>query len=132
MKTISILLLPVLLLGFSSQKIFAQGYKDTSVRNIASAPIIPGAQFPGGEKEFKKFVRANIHPVKGANGKKVFISFTIEKDGSLSHFKIKRSINMAADSEAMRVLRLSPKWEPVIFDGQAQSSQYKAGIAFPK
>src|SRR5579862_2532186 len=107
MKTMSVLFLSILTLGLSSKETFAQGIRDTSVRTITSAPIIPGAQFPGGEKEFKKFVRANIHPVKGANGKKVFISFIIEKDGSLSHFKIERSVSKAADSEAMRVLRLS-------------------------
>lgn len=82
----SILFFPLLLLGVLSSKTLAQSVRDTSEKNVIVDPIIPVAEFPGGEKAFKKFVQAEIHPVKGAAGKKVFISFIVEKDGSLSHF----------------------------------------------
>jgi protein TonB len=39
-------------------------------------------------------------------------SFVVEKDGSLTDIKVTRGINEAADSEAVRVVKLLPKWKP--------------------
>jgi hypothetical protein len=72
--------------------------------------------FPGGMDKFYKFVGENykISPqaseikLKG----KVYITFMVEKDGSLSEFTILRDIGYGTGEEAIRVLKLCPKWIP--------------------
>jgi protein TonB len=111
---------------------FAQKLKDTdsSFTCILYIPINP--QFPGGEKAYTKFLYKNLRPIKGANGKKVFVNFIVEKDGRLTHFKILRGVNKEADQEALRVLRLSPKWKPGINNGRGEAQWYTIPIVFPK
>ena len=69
--------------------------------------------FPGGIKEFYQFIGKNykVPDVPGLKGK-IYISFVIEKDGSLTNIKILRDIGYGTGIEAVRVLNLSPKWTP--------------------
>ncbi|MEO1653748.1 MAG: TonB family protein, partial [Bacteroidota bacterium] len=43
---------------------------------------------------------------------RVYISFVVEKNGSLSHFEIAKSLHPKLDTEAIRVIREGPKWIP--------------------
>jgi hypothetical protein len=61
---------------------------------------------------------------------KVFISLTVEKDGSLSDIKAVRDIGFGAAEEAIRVLKLSPKWEPGYQNGQRVRVRYTLPINF--
>ena len=121
----------LLLIVLSASKGFAQHTKDTN-STIIIDPVPINPEFPGGDPAFKKFVHKNLHRIKGANGKKVFINFIVEKDGSLTHFKVVRGINKEVDEEALRVMRLSPKWKPVINNGKAEALWYTMPIVFPK
>ncbi len=69
--------------------------------------------FPGGIKEFYQFISKNykVPDVPKLKGK-IYISFVIEKDGSLTDVKILRDIGYGTGIEAVRVLNLSPKWTP--------------------
>ncbi|MDD5569988.1 MAG: energy transducer TonB [Bacteroidales bacterium] len=73
-------------------------------------------EFKGGEEARFKFILDNIKYPKDAKEMgiegKVFISFIVEKDGSLSNFKILRGIGGGCDEEALRVAKLMPKWIP--------------------
>jgi hypothetical protein len=60
----------------------------------------------------------------------VFISITIEKDGSLSDIKPVRDIGFGAAEEAIRVLKLSPNWEPGYQNGQKVRVRYTLPINF--
>ena len=40
------------------------------------------------------------------------MTFIIEKDGSLSDIKVLRDIGYGTGDEAIRVLKISPKWIP--------------------
>jgi protein TonB len=76
--------------------------------------------FPGGQKVFYKFLGKNLKwPVKGDyDGQgKVIVSFYVEKDGQLTNFKIERSLWDPFDNEALRVMRISPKWIPARQNG---------------
>jgi protein TonB len=42
----------------------------------------------------------------------------VEIDGSISEIKILRGIGSGCDEEAIRVLKMSPKWSPEIRDGK--------------
>lgn len=73
-------------------------------------------QFPGGFDAMTKFLVENIkYPEEskksGAQGT-VFVSYVIEKDGSVSNVKILRGVNNEIDLEALRVVKAMPKWVP--------------------
>lgn len=74
----------------------------------------PQPEFPGGTIQLLNFIASNLeYPLQQRYDNiegTVFISFVIDKDGSLSDFEIKRSVHPALDAEALRVLRLMPNW----------------------
>ena len=43
---------------------------------------------------------------------KVYVTFVVEKDGSLTDIKVIRDIGFGTGKEAIRVLKSSPKWTP--------------------
>jgi len=74
------------------------------------------ASFPGGDKARLKFLKENIeYPVmaieSGIQGT-VYITFVVEKDGSISHVELLRGIGGGCDEEAIRVIKNMPKWNP--------------------
>jgi TonB family protein len=91
-------------------------------------------QFPGGEQNFIKFLRDNIRYPKVAHDNnisgRVFISFVVETNGSLSGMKILRDPGTGLGDEAMRVMALSPKWTPGMQEGKKVRVQYTVPINF--
>ncbi|MNY74901.1 Gram-negative bacterial tonB protein [compost metagenome] len=56
------------------------------------------------------------------------MQFMVEKDGSLSEFKIEKDLGYGAGDEAIRVLKLSPKWIPATENGKAVRVSYSLPI----
>jgi len=52
------------------------------------------------------------------------MEFMIEKDGSLSEIKVKKDLGYGLAEEAVRVLRLSPKWIPATENGEPVRVSY--------
>ncbi|MDB5142465.1 MAG: TonB family protein [Mucilaginibacter sp.] len=90
--------------------------------------------FPGGVKMFSAFLQQNIkYPEEMKKKKiegKVFVSFIVEKDGSLSELKVLHEPGYGSGQEALRVLRISPKWEPGIQNHHKVRVQYVIPITF--
>jgi hypothetical protein len=59
---------------------------------------------------------------------KIFISFIVEKDGSLSDIKVVRGINATLNAEAIRVLKATEKWIPGQLNGQKVRVSYTIPI----
>jgi TonB family protein len=91
-------------------------------------------EFKGGISEFYHFLSQNIKYPEGMLKRnvqgKVYISLTVEKDGSLSDIKTVKDIGYGAADEAIRVLRLSPNWEPGYQNGQRVRVRYTLPINF--
>lgn len=72
--------------------------------------------FPGGMVEFMKWLRNNLkYPVMAKQQKiegKVVVSFIVNKDGTTANAKIVTSVDPLLDREALRVVRMLPKWKP--------------------
>ena len=85
--------------------------EDNQIYNTAGIELKP--EFPGGIEKFYKFVGNNYAPPEeeGLKGK-VFVSFVVEKDGSLTDIKVIRDIGYGTGKEAIRVLKACPKWHP--------------------
>lgn len=90
--------------------------------------------FPGGLNKFYKFLQQNIkYPTEARKKKvegKVFITFIIEKDGSFSHLRVVRDPGYGCGAEALRVMKLSPKWNAGVQNGHKVRVQYTMPINF--
>lgn len=84
---------------------------DNNIYNTAGIEVKP--DFPGGIEKFYSYVGKNyqVPEEEGLKGK-VFVSFVVEKDGSLTDIKVIRDIGYGTGKEAIRVLKNCPKWNP--------------------
>jgi len=97
----------------------------------SSAGISIKPEFPGGQKEFDKYIRKNYITPREAKEIKgnVFVTFVVEIDGSLTNIKVLRDLGFGTGKEAIRVLEQSPKWIPGQQKGMIVRSTYNLPIA---
>lgn len=94
---------------------------------------MPNFPYKGLDKEegFRKYIADNLKYPKEAIAKqiqgKVFISFVVEADGSVSNVKVVRGVDKYLDAEAMRVVSTCPKWIP----GEQKGKKVRVGFTFP-
>ncbi|MFV8343413.1 M56 family metallopeptidase [Flavobacterium sp. XS2P39] len=132
-KTIATSILFVTLLFVFGSKTVAQEVKSsTEKENINELPseITQQPKFPGGMLAFYKFVGSNFITPAELKGKgRLYMTFMIEKDGSLSEFEILRDMGFGTGKEAIRVLKLCPKWIPGRDNNQPIRVKYNLPIA---
>ncbi|NVO18496.1 MAG: TonB family protein [Bacteroidetes bacterium] len=91
-------------------------------------------EFPGGEEKMKKFIADNIrYPQQAAESAiegTVFISFVVNANGSISDIKILRGIGGGCDEEAIRVIKMMPKWIPGKQDGKPVPVLFNLPVKF--
>ena len=90
--------------------------------------------FPGGQELMQKYLADNIkYPASAVKAKKqgrVIVTFIVQKDGSITHAKIVRSIDSELDAEALRVVKGMPKWTPGTQFGKPVSVKYTLPVKF--
>lgn len=78
------------------------------------API--DAEFIGGYAAMKAYIMKHLkYPqdaIEMGEQGKVFISFVVEKDGSISNVKVERGVSSSIDREAKRLVQSFPNWKP--------------------
>jgi Ca-activated chloride channel family protein len=91
-------------------------------------------EFPGGDAALHNFITQNIQYPVEAQAKciqgRVYVSFIIDKDGSIINVRIARGISPSLNAEAMRVVRSMPKWKPGKQRGKAVKVSYTVPINF--
>ncbi len=91
--------------------------------------------YPGGIAKFYEFLKANMKYPKAAMDAKiegsVYLSFTVEKDGSLTDIKVDGThLGGGTDEEAIRVLKLSKRWNPGNKNGKPVRTKYNVPVKF--
>lgn len=91
-------------------------------------------EFPGGELALRTFIgKAIVYPTvaqeNGIQGK-VFVTFVVNKDGSVSNAKIARGVDASLDAEALRVVSTLPRWKPGKQRGVPVRVSYTVPISF--
>ena len=90
--------------------------------------------FPGGRELLLKYLAVNIkYPASAVKAKKqgrVIVTFIVQKDGSVTHAKIAKSIDPELDAEALRVVRGMPKWIPGTQLGKPVNVKYTLPVKF--
>lgn len=101
---------------------------DNTIYNTAGVEVKP--QFPGGMDQFYKFVAENFKTPKVEKlAGKIYVTFVIEIDGSITGMKVLRDIGYGTGEEAIRVLKLSPKWLPGQQNGKTVRCTYSLPIS---
>ena len=97
---------------------------------IDLAKLSKQPEYPGGMTAFYKYVGKNFKVPEDLNGSfRLYVSFVVEKDGSLTELTVLRDgAGHGAAEEAIRVLQASAKWAPGEVDGQPVRTSYKLPI----
>jgi len=93
---------------------------------------MPG--YPGGDAQRMKFLQENIkYPQmareSGIQGT-VYVTFVVEHDGSVTDVRVLRGIGGGCDEEAIRVIKLMPKWNAGKQRGKPVRVQFNMPIKF--
>jgi protein TonB len=104
---------------------------ETTVFNSNELQVKP--EYPGGINDFYKLISTNMKAPDFEPETdmvlKVYVSFVIEKDGSITDIKALRDPGYGMGAEAKRVLSLSKKWSPGKQNGKIVRSSFMLPIA---
>lgn len=114
------------------------GYKDTTPvyddKDKIHYIVDKNAQFPGGDEACHQWLAKNLkYPEEAVKNKvqgRVFVQFVVEKDGTITQAEVKRSPNDLLSEEALRVVKLMPKWEPGKVGGKPVRSVFNLPVLF--
>ena len=88
-------------------------------------------EFPGGVRAMLDFIKKNIQypEIARKNGiqGRVIVGVVVDKNGSVTNLTILKSIDPYLNKEAIRVIRLMPKWKP----GTQMDKPVKVKYAIP-
>ena len=72
--------------------------------------------FPGGTQKLKEFIEENLRYPKELEEScvqgRVIVRFIVERNGKLSNVKVVKSVDPVLDKEALRIVKLMPRWIP--------------------
>ena len=90
--------------------------------------------FPGGQIAMKDWIEKNhVYPQdaleKGIEGR-VYVSFIVDIDGSISMVSILRGLSPSCDKEAIRLVKTMPNWIPAKLNGKAIKMKHSIQIIF--
>ena len=90
--------------------------------------------FPGGMEALYKYLRENIkYPQLARDNNitgKVYVTFVVEKDGSIANPRVLKDIGGGCGAEAIRVVKSMPKWTPGKQRGKAVRVQFNLPVSF--
>ena len=112
MKKLFIILFSLFWLSISAQEQKDSTYIFEDYENNVS--------FQGGFQGLQQYLEENIQWPEGEpKYPKVYVSFLVNEDGTVTDVKIVKGINERFDNEALRVVSEMPKWSPSKYMGKA-------------
>jgi protein TonB len=128
-----ILFVVLMLAGFSC---FAQ---DTAAhklvqpkRRYTPLPLTP--QFPGGSDSLAFFLKKHTHYPSKAKKNNISgiieVDFLVSKDGEIKNPHVLKSLGYGCDEEAIRVVKLMPKWKPAMLGREAIEMDFHVNVPF--
>lgn len=118
-----------------TKKSRSEGF-DQQGKKIEDFIYMKEAQFPGGDEGWITFVSQNLKtnvPVKNKAPKgiyKVIISFVVSENGKVTDIKPETNFGYGMEEEAIRVIRKSPRWSPLILFGEEKNAYRRQPISF--
>lgn len=106
--------------------------EDNTVYKVQTVEKLP--VFPGGWTTLMQWLTRNLHyPANAQQQKiqgKVVVSFIINKDGTVSQVKLEKSVDPSLDREALRVIKMMPKWQPAIMHDKPCRCMFVIPVVF--
>ena len=91
-------------------------------------------KFPNGDDALIRFLTENLKYPQDARDERiegtVFVTFVVEKDGSVTDVRILRSVVSSLDEESIRVVKAMPKWKPGVIKGEPVRAQFTLPLRF--
>lgn len=121
----------IVIMGYAPGSAAASS-NDAKIYDFVSVERQPG--FPGGMQGFYNYLKETVKYPAEAQKKniqgKVYLSFTVELDGTLNDIIVTRKLGGGTDEEAVRVLQECPKWIPGALNGKNVRVKYNIPISF--
>ena len=111
-------------------EIIQQDTTKNKVYNAAGLDKLP--EYPGGMEAFRSYIGKNyiVPDVDKDMSAKIFVSFIVEKDGSMTSIKVLRDPGYGMGDEAVRVIKtIDKKWTPGEYKGEKVRANYTLPIA---
>lgn len=112
-------------------------YYNESGNSVSTHPKVGQNKIPtfiGGESAMKKFFADNANPRKPAiitaGYGEVIVEFTVTETGEVINPKWKGRVSVSMDEEALRLVKMMPKWNPGIVDGEPAKTKVQVGLRF--
>ena len=106
--------------------------EDTTIYEFDEVEVMPS--YPGDTEALWTFMKQNLHYPESAEADniqgRVVVQFVVEKDGSLTGFKILYSRDARLNEEALRILRIMPHWQPAQLNGRPVRSHFCIPVVF--
>ena len=93
----------------------AQVKEDSTEALVLVNPLFGSPpDFPGGYDSLNAFIKKNINwkNITGCAEGKVYVKFIVDKNGCVINPEVIKGISREYDHEALRIVKLFPKWEP--------------------
>lgn len=91
-------------------------------------------EFPGGGSAFIQWLTRQLRYPPLAQSQRiqgrVVVSFIVNKDGSIADVKLEKSVNALLDREALRVIRMMPRWKPGVHNNQPCRTMVAVPVVF--
>ncbi len=133
-----LVMIPLIAILFTA--ISCENSVETADENMESqqTEILTEAQempsFDGGMDALISYMTENVKYPESAKEAgtvgKVFVSFVVEKDGTISNAEIVKGASSDLDDEALRVVESMPKWNPGSVDGELVRVRMTLPISF--
>ncbi|GAA4378115.1 TonB family protein [Hymenobacter koreensis] len=97
-----------------------------------SVEVMP--EFAGGQQALIEYLQKNLHypgaAIRAQAEGKVFVSFTVANDGSITDVQVLKGLGYGTDEEAARVIKGMPRWEPGRQNNRPVAVRYTLPISF--
>lgn len=106
----------------------------TANKDTIYGKVDKNAEYPGGTEALMKFMMTNLkYPEtcrKGGIQGRVVIKFVVNTDGSIVDMEETRSPHADLTAEAMRIIKMMPKWTPATVGGKTVRSRFFLPVMF--
>lgn len=102
--------------------------------DVSDVTVEEMPEFPGGVEALAAFIKKEVkYPKKakraGIEGQ-VVVGFIVDKDGSVTDVVVAKGVDPLLDEEAMRAVRLMPKWKPGLQNGKPVKTKFNLPVRF--
>lgn len=138
MIKLKFLIFPISILSFifsaSAQDQLALEISNLSKDKSSAKRLNASPEFNGGWEELSNYLNENLEypplaKIQGVEGK-IIVEFSITESGKIKDIELQNSLMEELDREAIRLVRLMPRWQPAIQNGIPREVKYRLPIVF--